>query len=250
MLERLVLPLWLRLSLALPLLALNLWVLRQLLLPLAPFPALFLGAALIAFLLDLPTRWLVGRSLPRPWAVLLVLGLGLGLLVLAAFWLVPRLIEQLGELITALPSWLAEGERWLDRLEGWAAVEGGHVMADADATGWAPMVDSGKFRLLCIWTEARNARWPDVPTLKELGFDLTLDSPFGLAGPKGIDPAIVKKLHDAFLAALDDPKVVELMAKYDYPKRYMNSADYAAFARKQYEEQREVVEQLGLGRKS
>ena len=59
MLERLVLPLWLRLSLALPLLALNLWVLRQLLLPLAPFPALFLGAALIAFLLDLPTRWLV-----------------------------------------------------------------------------------------------------------------------------------------------------------------------------------------------
>ena len=65
MLERLVLPLWLRLSLALPLLALNLWVLRQLLLPLAPFPALFLGAALIAFLLDLPTRWLVGRSLPR-----------------------------------------------------------------------------------------------------------------------------------------------------------------------------------------
>ena len=56
--ERLVLPLWLRLSRALPLLALNLWVLRQLLLPLAPFPALFVAAALIAFLLDLPSRWL------------------------------------------------------------------------------------------------------------------------------------------------------------------------------------------------
>ena len=65
MLERLVLPLWLRLSLALPLLTLNLWVLRQLLLPLAPFPALFLTAALIAFLLDLPTRWLADRGLPR-----------------------------------------------------------------------------------------------------------------------------------------------------------------------------------------
>ena len=124
MLERLVLPLWLRLSLALPLLALNLWVLRQLLLPLAPFPALFLGAALIAFLLDLPTRWLAARRLPRPLAVLLVLGVGLSLLVLAALWLVPRLIEQLGELINALPSWLVEGERWLDRLEGWAAAHG------------------------------------------------------------------------------------------------------------------------------
>ena len=124
MLERLVLPLWLRLSLALPLLTLNLWVLRQLLLPLAPFPALFLGAALIAFLLDLPTRWLVGRRLPRPLAVLLVLGVGLGLLVLAAIWLLPRLIEQLGELINALPGWLAEGELWLDRLQRWADAHG------------------------------------------------------------------------------------------------------------------------------
>ena len=124
MLERLVLPLWLRLSLALPLLALNLWVLRQLLLPLAPFPALFVAAALIAFLLDLPTRWLANRGLPRLLAVLLVVGLGLSLLVLSALWLVPRLIEQLGELINALPAWLAEGEIWLDRLEGWASERG------------------------------------------------------------------------------------------------------------------------------
>ncbi|MBM5784651.1 MAG: AI-2E family transporter [Cyanobacteria bacterium K_DeepCast_35m_m1_288] len=119
-----VLPLWLRLSLALPLLTLNLWVLRQLLLPLAPFPALFLAAALIAFLLDLPTRWLADRGLPRLLAVLLVVGLGLGLLVLSALWLLPRLIEQLGELINALPSWLVEGEIWLDRLESWAADRG------------------------------------------------------------------------------------------------------------------------------
>jgi predicted PurR-regulated permease PerM len=121
MLERLVLPLWLRLSLALPLLALNLWVLRQLLLPLAPFPALFVTAALIAFLLDLPTRWWVRRGLPRQLAVLVVVGAGLALLVLAALWLLPRLVEQLGELVAALPGWLAQGEQWLDRLETWAA---------------------------------------------------------------------------------------------------------------------------------
>ncbi len=52
--------------------------------------------------------------------------------------------------------------------ESWAALEGGHVMADADATGWAPLVDAGKFRLLCIWTQERSPRWPDAPTLKEL----------------------------------------------------------------------------------
>ena len=119
-LERLVLPPWLRFSLALPLLVLNLWVLRQLLQPLAPFPALFLTAALLAFLLDLPVRWLVSRGVPRPVALLLVLGLSLGGLALAAIVLVPRLLEQLDELITALPGWLAQGETLLNALQQWA----------------------------------------------------------------------------------------------------------------------------------
>ena len=86
MLERLVLPPWLRFGLALPLLVLNLWVLRQLLLPLAPFPALFLAAALLAFLLDLPSRWLVDQGLPRALANLLVLGVAFGGVVLAVLW--------------------------------------------------------------------------------------------------------------------------------------------------------------------
>ena len=135
MLERLVLPPWLRFSLALPLLVLNLWVLRQLLLPLAPFPALFVAAALIAFLLDIPSLWLRQRGTP-PWlATVLVLGVSLGLLASAAIWVVPRLIEQLGELVAALPGWLAQGELWLDRLEGWADQQGiptdfGNVSSD------------------------------------------------------------------------------------------------------------------------
>jgi len=124
MLERLVLPPWLRFSLALPLLVLNLWVLRQLLLPLAPFPALFLTAALLAFLLDLPTRWLVERGLPRPLVLLLVLGLAFGGVVLAALWLLPRLVSQLGDLINALPGWLAQGETLLGELQRWALAKG------------------------------------------------------------------------------------------------------------------------------
>jgi predicted PurR-regulated permease PerM len=124
MLERLVLPPWLRFSLALPLLVLNLWVLRQLLVPLAPFPALFLAAALIAFLLDIPSRWLTQQGMPRPLALLVVLGLGFGLVVLASLWLVPRLVEQLAELITALPGWLDRGETVLGQLQDWAAQRG------------------------------------------------------------------------------------------------------------------------------
>ena len=124
MLERLVLPPWLKAGLALPLLVLNLWVLRQLVLPLAPFPALFVAAALIAFLLDIPSRTLARLGVPRPLALLAVIGLTLAGLALAALWLVPRLIEQLGELVNSLPAWLAEGEIWLDRLQAWAADHG------------------------------------------------------------------------------------------------------------------------------
>ncbi len=124
MLERLVLPPWLRFGLALPLLVLNLWVLRQLLLPLAPFPALFLTAALIAFLLDIPCRWLIEQGMSRPLSLLLVLGVGLGLVISAALWLVPRLVEQLGELVTTLPSWLDKGQTLLDQVQLWAEERG------------------------------------------------------------------------------------------------------------------------------
>ena len=64
-------PAWLRLGLLLPVLGLNAFVLKRLLVQFAPFPGLFLTAALIAFLLDLPCRWLAQRGLPRAWACLL-----------------------------------------------------------------------------------------------------------------------------------------------------------------------------------
>ena len=113
-----------RLGLALPLLVLNLFVLRQLLVPLAPFPALFLTAALIAFLLDIPTRWLTGHGVPRRLAFLLVIGAGLGLLVLVALWLLPRLVQQLSDLLHALPGWLVQGELLVNRAQDWATARG------------------------------------------------------------------------------------------------------------------------------
>ena len=79
---------------------------------------------------------------------------------------------------------------------------------------------AGRCRAAAPADDARAAsaarRWPDVPVLKELGYTYEFDSPFGLAGPKGMDPAVVKKLHDAFKKAYDDPKVAELYEKYDY----------------------------------
>jgi tripartite-type tricarboxylate transporter receptor subunit TctC len=127
-----------------------------------------------------------------------------------------------------------------------AAVLGGHVMAASDSTGWAPHVDAGKLRLLATYGSKRAKRWPDVPTLLELGYATVSDSPFGIAGPAGMSPAVVRTLHDAFRKALDEPKVLALLDRLDQPVIYMNPDDYAKFAKQTFEDEKATIDRLGL----
>ena len=131
-----------------------------------------------------------------------------------------------------------------------AAVLGQHTMLQADSTGWRPLVDAGKLRLLMVWTEKRSPNFPDAPTLKELGYNLVYDSPFGIAGPKGMDPKIVAKLHDAFKKAIEDPAVVATLAKYDMVPNYKNTEDYKKFVGDVTASERKVIESLGLAKKT
>lgn len=130
-----------------------------------------------------------------------------------------------------------------------AAVLGGHTMLQADSTGWRPLVEAGQLRLLNIWTAERSPSYKDTPTLKELGYPFIFDSPFGIAGPKGMDPAIIKILHDAFKTALEQPSVLETMQKYDMPPRYMNTADYNKFVGEVVAQEREALSKIGLLKK-
>jgi tripartite-type tricarboxylate transporter receptor subunit TctC len=130
--------------------------------------------------------------------------------------------------------------------EGAFALMGGHVMAHADSTGWGEAVSAGKLRLLVTWGAQRTKRWPQTPTLKELGYPIVSSSPFGIAGPKGMDPVAVKTLHDAFKKGMEEPEFQKTLEKFDQEAYYLNSADYAAFAKKTYEEEREIVKRLGL----
>ena len=131
-----------------------------------------------------------------------------------------------------------------------AAVLGQHTMLQADSTGWKPLVDSGKLRLLMLWTAERSPNYPNVPTLKELGYPFVFDSPFGIAGPKGMDPKVVAKLHDAFKKAIDDPGIKATLAKYDMVVNYKNTADYVKFVKEVTDSERKVVESLGLAKKT
>ena len=126
------------------------------------------------------------------------------------------------------------------------ALLGGHVMAASDATGWDKFVDGGQMRLLVTFGEARIKKWPNVPTAKELGYKVVANSPYGLVGPKGMDPAVMKTLHDAFKKAMDDPKHLEVLEQLNQPIWYKNSADYATWARDTFGKERALIDRLGL----
>ncbi len=129
------------------------------------------------------------------------------------------------------------------------AVLGGHVMGASDATGWGPHVDAGKLRLLATYGSKRTKRWSNVPTLDELGYQTVSDSPFGVCGPKGMDPAITAKLHDAFKKTLEDPAVLATFDKYDQSVIYMNTETYTKFARDSFASEKATIERLGMAGK-
>jgi tripartite-type tricarboxylate transporter receptor subunit TctC len=99
---------------------------------------------------------------------------------------------------------------------GWAqssvAVLGGHIEAVVAQPGeLKPMVDGKRMRALLNFTPKRHAAFPDVPAARELGWDVANGVWYLLAVPKGTPPAVVRYLHDAAKAAIEDPKFVETM---------------------------------------
>ena len=130
--------------------------------------------------------------------------------------------------------------------ESMNALLGGHIDVTADSTGWAGAVNAGQARLLVTWGAKRTKNWPDVPILKEVGINMVSNSPFGIGGPKGMDPAVVKVLHDAFKKGMEEQSYKDAMAKLDQEDFYLGTAEYHAYAMQQIGEQKQLVEDLGL----
>ena len=122
-----------------------------------------------------------------------------------------------------------------------AAVLGGHVMASADGSAWAPLVDSGDFRLLVTWGKTRSKRWPNVPTLQEVGVNLVETMPYGLAGPAGMDPKVVDVIYKAFNVAMNDKRHLDLLAKYDMEMFNMPPAEFSKWALAEVDRQQALI---------
>jgi tripartite-type tricarboxylate transporter receptor subunit TctC len=133
--------------------------------------------------------------------------------------------------------------------ENVTALLGKHIEVISDSSGWAPYVDSKDFRLLAIWSESRCERYPQVPTIKEVGYDVVARSHLGIIGPKGMPKPIVAKIHDAFRKAMEDPEYKSIMKKFDMNDYYLNTEDYAKYMKSDYENIETLVKKLGLDKK-
>jgi tripartite-type tricarboxylate transporter receptor subunit TctC len=130
--------------------------------------------------------------------------------------------------------------------EGMTAVLSGQVDCIADSSVWVPQVEAGQMRALCVWSAERVPRLPGVPTLKELGHDMVVTSPYGVSGPRGMDPGVVRVLHDALKAALFSPANAAVRGQFDMTEEYLDSRDYAEFIARRAEYERAMVQRLAI----
>lgn len=132
--------------------------------------------------------------------------------------------------------------------EQMVAVASGQLMVGVNSTGFAPFVDNGQLRLLATFGDRRSRRWPQAPTLLELGYGIVAMSPYGIAGPRGLPADLLDRLHQAFKSALFDPAHLAELSKYDQEPAYLGPQDYTRALHDAYWREKAVVDRLGLGR--
>ncbi len=127
-----------------------------------------------------------------------------------------------------------------------SALLGGHVEASSQTTEWKKYVETGRLRLLAVYGEKRMSDFPSVPTLLELGYDITAPSLICIVGPKGLSPQVVETLHRAFKEAMEDPDFIKMGHELDQPVIYRGPPDLAKHLVQMNEEVGTLIRSLGL----
>lgn len=107
---------------------------------------------------------------------------------------------------------------------------GGHVDLTAGGpSAITPHVKAGKLRPLASWGSKRHEAFPDIPTLKEAGYDVEYLIWAGLFVPRATPESVVKTLRDAARKAVEDPEFKATMAKLNSPIHYLDAPEFQKF---------------------
>ena len=126
------------------------------------------------------------------------------------------------------------------------AVLGGHAQLWASPPALAaPHIQAGKMRALATWGATRLAAFPDVPTLKELGYDVEYYIWTGLFAPKAVPPHVIQILRDATRKAVQDEEFKSAMEKAKTPVAYLDMDEFKAFWDKDAQRIASVIQFIG-----
>jgi putative tricarboxylic transport membrane protein len=135
--------------------------------------------------------------------------------------------------------------------QGWAhssaAVLGGHIDAVVAQPGELKgQVDGKRMRVLVNFTPQRHAVFPDVPTARELGWDVSNGVWYLLMVPKGTPAPVVKYLHDAAKEAIEDPKFARLMGERGIDVDYRTGEALRADLAREYKVHNDILRRIGM----
>jgi len=126
------------------------------------------------------------------------------------------------------------------------ALLGGNI--DAVSSGPSTVIQhirAGRIRALASWGDKRLASLPEVPTLKELGYDAVFFQWSGLFAPAGTPEPILARLREAARAATSDPKFIAAMATVETPVQYLDAPDLRRFWDADAKKLADVVRRVG-----
>jgi tripartite-type tricarboxylate transporter receptor subunit TctC len=126
------------------------------------------------------------------------------------------------------------------------ALLGGHAEIVASVpTLVAPHLPTGKVRLLGHTGVGRLPAFPELPSLKELGYDVEYYAWAGLVAPRGTPLHVLKTLGDAVRQAVKEPEVITASQKLQTPIAYQDAAEFNAWWRKDAEKLAAVIQKIG-----
>lgn len=130
--------------------------------------------------------------------------------------------------------------------EAISAILGGHTDVAVVTNSVLPHLRSGAVRVLATADAERNDAFGDIPTLRELGYDVYVPSPLGLGGPAGLPQPIIEKLDIAVKNALEDENVKRVMDTMAVRTLYLDNKQYSDFAKKNFASEKEIMSNLNL----
>jgi tripartite-type tricarboxylate transporter receptor subunit TctC len=106
-------------------------------------------------------------------------------------------------------------------------------------------IRAGKLRALACYSSKRAASLPDVPTLKELGYDAQYSQWTGLFVPAGTPEPVIVRLREAARVAADDPNFKTALSKVETPIQYLDQPQFRSFWDADVAKMSEVVKKIG-----